>query len=134
MKEELSQLTEKIEKATTKKNELKHKAELYKTAKGGFINSFGMMSVVIVYVSLIAFFALDIIPSHISGFLALLLNTVAVVLFVFALQNNKDNIKIINKTNLKTLQFELNKCEKELENYNKNYNKIVETVILGDNF
>jgi len=134
MKEELSKLAEKIEKTTNKKNEIKQKVELYKSAKGGFIDSFGMMAVVITYVSLIAFFALDIIPSHISGFLALMLNTVAIVLFVFALQNNKNNIKIINKTNLKTLNLELQKHEKDLKKYNKKYNEIVETVILGDNF
>lgn len=134
MREELSKLTEKIEKTTNKRKEIEEKTQLYKNAKGGFIDSFGMMSVIIVYVSLIAFFTLDIIPSHISGFLALILNTIAIVLFVFAILNNKGNIKIINKTNLKTLKLELQKCDKDLEKYNKNYNEIVETVILGDNF
>jgi len=83
MKEELSKLTEKIENTTNKINDLNEKKEIFKSAKGGFINSFGMMSVIIIYVSLLAFFMLDIIPSYISGFLALILNTIAIVLFVF---------------------------------------------------
>jgi len=134
MKEELSKLTEKIENTTNKINDLNEKKEIFKSAKGGFINSFGMMSVIIIYVSLLAFFMLDIIPSYISGFLALILNTIAIVLFVFALSSNRNNIKIINKTNLKTLNLELKKCDKELEKYDKKYNEIIETAILGDNF
>lgn len=134
MREELSKLVEKIEKVENKMITIKEKKELYKSAKGGFIDSFGMMAVVIVYVSLLAFFALDILPSYISGILSLLLNTTAIVLFVFAIQSNKGNLKILNKTNLKGLNLELEKCEKDLKKYDKKYKEIVETVILGDNF
>ena len=134
MKEELSELTGKIENVTNKKNDLKTKKETYINAKGGFINSFGMMSVVIIYVSLLAFFTLDLLPSHISGFLALLLNTISIVLFVFAILNSKNNIKVLKTLNLKTLNLEIKKCDKELEKYNKKYNEIIETAILGDNF
>lgn len=134
MKEELSKLTDKIENLQIKQKSFEKKQELYKSAKNGFIDSFGMMSVVIIYVSLIAFFALDIIPSYISGFLALILNTIAIVLFIFALLNNKDNIRILNKTNLKSVTMELKKCEKDLKKYDEKYNEIIETAILGDNF
>lgn len=134
MREELLKLTEKIENVEKKIIALNEKKDLYKSAKGGFIDSFGMMSVGIVFISLLAFFTLDILPSFISGLLSLLLNTTAIVLFVFAIQNNKGNLKILNRTNLKNLNLELDKCEKDLKKYDKKYNKIVETVILGDNF
>jgi len=134
MKEELSKLTDKIENVHDKIKKIDYKKSLYKSAKGGFMNSFGMMAVVIIYVSLLAFFALDILPSYISGILSLLLNTTAIVLFVFAIQSNKDNLKVLNKTNLKSLNLELKKNEKDLKRYDKKYKEIVETVILGDNF
>ena len=95
-KEELSKLTEKIENTTNKINDLNEKKEIFKSAKGGFINSFGMMSVIIIYVSLLAFFMLDIIPSYISGFLALILNTIAIVLFAVQTSTRLTNVAIPN--------------------------------------
>ena len=66
------------------------------------------------------------------GYLALIINSVSVSFLIYLISENKNNLRVMEKMNLNSMELELANCDKEIGKYDNDYKKIVETVMLGD--
>ena len=66
------------------------------------------------------------------GYLALLTNSISLSFLIYLISENKTNLKVMEKLNLNKIKIKLKEQEKEINSYDNEYKKIVETVMLGD--
>lgn len=132
MKKKLIEISNKMEELNIKNKKLKDHIELYNQAKTGFMNIYTICSIFIVSLSVGTILLSYIIPSYIMGYLALLANSISLSFLIYLISENKTNLKVMEKINLNKLKIELKKQEKQINTYDNEYKKIVETVMLGD--
>ncbi len=132
MKKKLIKISNKMEELNIKNKKLKDHIELYNQAKTGFMNIYTICSIFIFSLSIGTILLSYIIPSYIMGYLALLTNSISLSFLIYLISENKTNLKVMEKLNLNKLKIELKKYEKQINAYENEYKKIVETVMLGD--
>lgn len=132
MKNDLINITSKIKETGNKKDKLKNTIDLYYKAKNGFMSSYSICGLIIVSLSISSILLAYILPSYISGYLSLIINSISLSFLIYLISENKNNLKIMEKNKINSLKIEYNKIENEFNSYDNEYKKIIETVILGD--
>lgn len=132
MKKELIEISNKMEELNIKNEKLKNHIELYNKAKSGFMNIYTICSIFIFSLSIGTILLTYIVPSYIMGYLALLTNSISLSFLIYLISENKTNLKVMEKLNLNKIKIKLKEQEKEINSYDNEYKKIVETVMLGD--
>lgn len=132
MKNDLINITSKIKETGNKKDKLKNTIDLYYKAKNGFMSSYSICGLIIVSLSISSILLAYILPSYISGYLSLIINSISLSFLIYLISENKNNLKIMEKNKINSLKIEYNKIENEFNSYGNEYKKIIETVILGD--
>lgn len=132
MKKELIEISNKMEELNIKNEKLRNHIELYNKAKNGFMNIYTICSIFIFSLSIGTILLTYIVPSYIMGYLALLTNSISLSFLIYLISENKTNLKVMEKLNLNKIKIKLKEQEKEINSYDNEYKKIVETVMLGD--